>query len=159
MIIEHFEEMSSSFKGTIIDIESIGNFNRQYKFDSRQYEGITQVILGYINSDHLKIYCADSVDDIEELKQVTQRILPTLTLPLYAFNCQFERCIFFHQMGLDIIIQAELNREKYERKKDVVQALNIQNYGDPFFDDGSYALGRGRASNLIKPLPTIGPAC
>ena len=48
MIIEHHEKVISNFEGTIIDIETIGEFNRLYKHDSRQYKEIVQVILGYM---------------------------------------------------------------------------------------------------------------
>ncbi len=52
MIREFKEDINSNFDGTIVDIESIGEFNnnRLYKVynDSRQYENMQQVILGFI---------------------------------------------------------------------------------------------------------------
>ena len=48
MIQELREEIISDFKGTIIDIETIGEFNGRYRNsgDWREYEGIQQVIFG-----------------------------------------------------------------------------------------------------------------
>ena len=61
MIEEYEESVSSNLKGTIIDIETVGEFNRLFKYDSRQYKDMTQVIFGYINQEHLHIYCANKV--------------------------------------------------------------------------------------------------
>ena len=46
MIIEHKEDISSNFEGTIIDIETIGDFDEHYRYsnDSREYQDIKQVI-------------------------------------------------------------------------------------------------------------------
>ena len=47
MIQERKEEIVSDFKGTIIDIETIGDFNGRYRNtgDWREYEGIQQAFL------------------------------------------------------------------------------------------------------------------
>ena len=52
LIQEIREEIISDFKGTIIDIETIGEFNGRYRNsgDWREYEGIQQVIFGLVNS-------------------------------------------------------------------------------------------------------------
>ncbi len=136
MIEEYEESVSSNFKGTIIDIETVGEFSRLFKYDSRQYKDMTQVIFGYINQEHLHIYCAKDSSGIEQLREITGKIITILEKPLYAFNCDFESGVWFHHIGINILFDGELNREKYERKRDAVQLLRIPNYDDPFFDNG-----------------------
>jgi len=136
MIIEYEEKIGSDFEGTIIDIETIGEFNRFYRYDSRQYEKMTQVIFGYINQEHLYIYCAKDIRGINQLKEMTQKIIDNLDRPFYAFNCEFESGVWFHHVGIKILFDGELNRDKYEKKKAIVRLLKIPNYDDPFFDNG-----------------------
>ena len=136
MIAEYDERISSSFEGTIIDIETIGEFSRFYKYDSRQYKDMIQVIFGYMNQEHLHIYCAKDGRGIKELKEMTPKTVETLVRPLYAFNCEFESGVWFHHVGLELRFDGELNKEKYEKKKDTVRLLGIPNYDDPFFDNG-----------------------
>lgn len=133
---EHKENLISDIQGTVIDIETIGNFNRAFGNDSRRYKDITQVILGYIDSSQLHIYCADNHSEISELKRITQDILKNLETPFHAFNCEFETCVFFHDIGIRIEFSRELNKRKYEKKSDAVRELDIPNYDDPFFDNG-----------------------
>ena len=136
MIEEYEEKISSNFKGTIIDIETIGEFNRLFKYDSRQYKDIRQVIFGYINSTHLHINCAKDHNGIDQLKVITSKIIDVLDRPLYAFNCDFERGVLFHHIGIKTIFYGELNIRKYEKKMDAIQYLGIPNYNDPFHDNG-----------------------
>ena len=81
MIQEHHEIAESQFQGTIIDIETIGEFSQIYKFDSRRCKDIKQVIFGYINQEHLHIYCARSALGIDKLKLMTPEIITHLTNP------------------------------------------------------------------------------
>lgn len=136
MIQEYEENVSSDFEGTIIDIETIGEFNRLFEYDSRQYREIIQVIFGYINNKYLRVYCAKDSNSIERLMEMTGKLITTLDKPLYAFNCDFESCVWFHHIGINILFDGELNKEKYESKKSVVKLLGIPNYNDPFFDNG-----------------------
>jgi len=126
----------SDIEGTIIDIETIGEFNRSFGNDSRRYNRIMQVIFGYINSNKLHIYCAEDQSDILELKRMTKGIIENLQEPFHAFNCEFETCVFFHHIGLEIEFAGELNKRKYEKKSDAVRELSIPNYDDPYFDNG-----------------------
>lgn len=135
MVIIHSEEVKSNFEGTIIDIETIGEFCN-YR-DSRHYQNIIPVIFGYIDKNGLKIHCTRRTESIEKLKNmIVTRILPQLRKPLYAFNCDFEKGALFHNCGSTIVFDGELNAKKYEKKKDVVASLGIENYDDPFYDDG-----------------------
>ena len=135
MIIEHKEEISSDFKGTIIDIETIGPF-RNYFPDSRRYRYIQLVIFGFINRYALQILCAKGIEAINELRERTEMIMDSLEKPFYAFNTDFERGVLFYELGKEIDFDGELNFEKYESKADAVRNLRIINYNDPFYDKG-----------------------
>ncbi len=152
MIIEHKEDISSSFEGTIIDSETIGEFCNQYP-DSRRYKGIQLVIFGLINRHTLHIFCAKGIDAISELKEKTGDIIDSLERPFYAFNSEFERGVFFYELGKKIDFEGELQKEKYESKVNAVRDLVIPNYDDPFYDNGFLCMKAweaGEFDNAIK---------
>lgn len=129
------ENIYSKFDGTIIDLETIGSFLTGG--DSRRYREIIPVIFGFINKNGLKIYCAKNEKSIGTLKQNIHDILPSLKKPFYAFNCDFERGVLFHYLSKPIEFDGELQKIKFEKKKDVVKDLKIPNYDDPFYDNGT----------------------
>ncbi len=135
MIIEHKEDISSNFEGTIIDIETVGEFLNQY-LDSRRYKDIQLVIFGFINSYGLHIFYGKGIEAISELKEKTRDILDSLQRPFYSFNTEFERGVLFHELGKEIDFDGELQKEKYEPKVNAVRDWNISNYDDPFYDNG-----------------------
>ncbi len=142
MIIEHKENVSSNFEGTIIDIETIGEFNRRYRAtnDSREYEYIQQIIFGFINGQGLHIFYVREMEGITELNEKVVEIIDSLERPFYAFSSEFERGVFFHQLGKKINFEGELQKEKYESKADAVRNLGIPNYDDPFYDRGLWCM-------------------
>ncbi len=140
MIREYTEEAKSSFEGTIIDIETIGEFDPAYPYDSRHYRKIRQTIFGHIDKDRLHIYCAQSLEDIEQLRLMTPQIFAGLPRPYYAFNCNFESGVWFHQIGLQIKFDGELQGEPFESKKNAIIKLKIPNYDDPFWDKGQLCI-------------------
>mgnify|MGYP001034152389 CR=1 FL=1 len=139
-LIELREDIISDFNGTVIDIETIGEFNdnRLYKIcnDSRQYESIQQVILGLINRHGLKIFCAEGNEAINDLAIRTKEIIEKLERPLYGFNVGCESSVWFHQLGITVIFDGELQKEKFESKASARRTLRIPNYDDPFDDRG-----------------------
>lgn len=135
MVIMYSEVAKANFEGTVIDIETIGDFCRGYG-DSREYRNMTPIIFGYIDKNGLKIHCAKKVESVINLKATVAQIVPTLRKPLYAFNCCFEQGVLFHSCGITINFDGELNEERYEPKKDAVASLGIENYDDPFNDVG-----------------------
>jgi len=141
VIIEHKENISSDFVGTVIDIETIGEFNKLYRYtnDSRQYQHIQQVIFGSINSRALHIFCAKGMEAISELKGKTEGILDSLERPFYAFQSDFERGVFFHHLGKKVNFDGELQKGR-ESKRVVVRDLGILNYDDPFYDKGLWCM-------------------
>ncbi|MEE9520424.1 MAG: hypothetical protein V3V43_01765 [Dehalococcoidales bacterium] len=138
MIIEHREDISSNFEGTIIDIETVGEFRNQYP-DSRRYKSIQLVIFGFINRDALQILCAKGMGAIEELRERTGKIIDSLERPFHAFNCNFESGVLFYELGKEIIFDGEL-QEPYESKARAVSDLGIPNYDDPFYDKGLWCM-------------------
>jgi hypothetical protein len=140
VIIKHKKEVipSDSFEGTVIDIETIGDFDKRYQYtnDSREYQYIQQVIFGFINEQGLNIFCANGTEIINELNQKTEELIDLLQRPFYAFNCNFERSVWFHQLGKRIDLDGELQRYRGESKRNARAELNIPNYGDPFNDNG-----------------------
>jgi hypothetical protein len=150
LIKELREDSKTEFSGTIIDIETIGDFNNLYKFDSRRFKGIQQVILGYINQEGLRIYCAQDKAGIEELKNLTPGIIEKLAKPLYAFNCEFESGVWFHHVGLQIDFEGELQGVRFESKKNAVANLKISNYDDPYFDQGFMCMKAWQAGEFDK---------
>jgi len=134
VIIEHKEEISSNFEGTIIDIETIGEFLNQYP-DARRYRDIQLVIFGSINKHALHISCAKGMEATDELKGKTEKIIDSLERPFYAFNTDFERGVLFYELGKEINFDGEL-QEGRESKGNVRSYLGIPNYDDPFYDNG-----------------------
>ncbi len=140
VIQEYTEEFKTNFEGTIIDIETIGEFDISYPYDSRHYRKFKQVIFGYIDRDLLHIYCAKNQEGIEKLKSMTPEIFTGLKRPYYAFNCNFESGVWFHQIGLQINFDGELQGEPFESKKNAILRLKIPNYNDPFWDKGQMCI-------------------
>jgi|TARA_B100001971_G_C18250834_1_gene578067 hypothetical protein len=138
MIKEYEEKTSSNFEGTIIDTETIGEFNGLYRKtnDSRRYEHIKQVIFGFISKQGLHIFYVKERKEIPELSKKITGFINQLERPFYAFNTDFESGVWFHQLNHKVIFDGELNREKYEPKAEAIRNLGISNYDDPFYDNG-----------------------
>ena len=134
MIIEHKEDINSDFEGTIIDIETVGEFLNQYP-DSRRYKAIRLVIFGFINKDALHILCAKGLEALNELRERTEKIIDSLERPFYAFNTDFERGVLFYELGKEIDFDGELQEDR-ESKANARSYLGILNYDDPFYDYG-----------------------
>ncbi|MBU3913053.1 MAG: hypothetical protein KKB21_02535 [Nanoarchaeota archaeon] len=149
-MIIHEEKIEGNFVGTIIDLETIGNFDNYY--DSRRYRNIIPVIFGFVNSNVLKIFCAKSKNSIQLLKNKIEELLPQLNRPFHAFNCDFERGVLFHFCGKETLFDAELDDRKFEKKEEVVESLKISKYGDPFNGNGflcSQAWSNGKLKEAI----------
>ena len=138
MIIEHKEDISSNFEGTVIDLETIGEFDNRYN-DSRRYTNIKLVIFGFINRHGLRILCAKGMEAFDELKEKNEGIIAKLERPYYAFNSEFERGVLFYELDKEIDFDGEL-QETRESKAKVVRDLNIPNYDDPFYDKGLWCM-------------------
>jgi len=134
LIIEREEKTTSDFEGTIIDIETIGQFRNQYP-DSRRYMHIQLVIFGFIDRHALHIFCARGMEAHSELNRKTEELIEALPRPFYAFNSAFERGVLFYELSRKIDFEGEL-QEGYESKASARSYLGIPNYDDPFYDSG-----------------------
>ena len=134
MIIEHKEDINSNFEGTIIDIETTGEFDDRYD-DSRRYKEIQTVIFGFINRYALQIFCAKGLRAINELRERIDKTIDSLERPFYAFSSEFERGVLFYNLGKEIDFDGEL-QEGRESKANARSYLGIPNYDDPFYDNG-----------------------
>jgi len=142
-MITHAEEIQNPrpFNGTIIDIETIGNFDKAFN-DSRRCAKLIPVCFGVITAKRLEINCIQSLEQLDELKRkIIYSLYHDLEKPFTAFNSIFEQSVFFHtfsNLTNDITIkkgfQRELNLNQYEAKKDAVRKLLIPNYDDPFYN-------------------------
>lgn len=146
-MIIHEEKINSDLKGTIIDLETIGNFNNFS--DSRRYKDIVPVIFGFVNNKKLQIVCAKNEKSIPLLKKKLEEIMPKLKRPFYAFQSEFERGVLFHFLNKKVKFNFELNNEKFEKKEFVVNYLKIPQYGDPFQGNGLMCM-RSWVSGDIK---------
>ena len=135
MVITHRETVKSSFEGTVIDVETAGQFHDQY-LDSRRYKDHQLVIFGFINRRDLEILCAQGEGSISELIDEVRKIINGLERPFYAFNTGFERGVLFHNLGMKVDFDRELQIREREPKARAVGELGIPNYDDPFFDNG-----------------------
>lgn len=140
MQITHSEKNDLQFNGSIIDLETIGYFCKQY-YDSRRYCKLELTIFGYINKNELKILCAKGEEAITELKEKSLRIIESLKKPFFGYNCNFETGVLFHSCGLQIEFDGDLMKEKvagvkWENKREACTELNISNYDDPFNGNG-----------------------
>ncbi|MEK6978615.1 MAG: hypothetical protein AABW86_00185 [Candidatus Micrarchaeota archaeon] len=125
----------TNFSGTIIDLETIGSFDRQYS-DSRAYANHKIVIFGAISGGALIQHYIDSSEHISLLASVIEQFLNSFPRPFHSFNTHFEVGVLSHALGRRITFEKELNRTKYEKKQHVVIGLEIPEYEDPFFGDG-----------------------
>lgn len=150
MVKIYKEKVKSNFMGTIIDIETIGDF---CSFpDSRTYKDIVPVIFGYINNKELSILCAKKKQSIKLLKNKIDEMLEKLKKPFYAFNCDFERGVFYHTLNKIVPFENELNTKKYEAKRDAVSKLKIPQYDDPFFDNGKLCMEAWLSGQIEKAI-------
>lgn len=73
-ILKYEEKVTGKIDGTIVDIETIGVFDKRYKGESREYMHLKQVILGCIDGEKLHVYCARGAEGIAELIEVTREV-------------------------------------------------------------------------------------
>lgn len=135
MLKIYSEKNDFPFDGTIIDLETVGQFCRYY--DSRDYQYLEMTIFGYINNEELMIFCAEGKDAITELIQKSIALLDSLERPFLAYNCCFEMGVLYHSCGLRIKFDGDLMKEKvqgikWENKREACAELGVSKHGDPF---------------------------
>ena len=131
-MLENKETIKRGVNGTIIDIETIGEFIRQYpSYDLMCYSELRPTIFGYLTEDNLVQYCAEGSNDISELIKIIRDTMPQLPKPYYALNCYFERGILFHRCDLEPEF-IDVRGETRGRKWAIRESLGIPSYNDPF---------------------------
>lgn len=96
-------------------------------------------------------------DSIETLKGKISNLLDSLERPFHAFNCNFEKGVFFHSLNKKVIFERELQKKRregewHEPKWSAVSSLNISQYDDPFRDKGELCMQawlKGQIENAI----------
>ena len=146
MLRVYSEKNDLPFEGTIIDIETVGNFS-DYR-DSRCYQKLVLTIFGYINDNKLKIFCAEGEEGITELRKNCSEIVGCLEKPFFAYNCSFERGVLYHSCGIQTEFDGDLMKEKivgvkWENKREACVELGVSKYDDPFngLEDSVLQLG------------------
>ena len=137
MVLEFREPISMRRKGTIVDLESIGDFDRTYPdWDPRQYTNIRPTIFGYLTENILVQYCAEGEDEIPELIDIMKLTLPKLADPFYALNSHFERCVITNTCGSELPF-IDVRERRYRGSKWAIrEELGIPTYDDPFLGNG-----------------------
>ena len=154
MVIKHNESARMQMTGTVIDLETIGEFDRQYHYsDTRQYAKLKPTIFGYLSGNNLVQYCAEGPADISNVVKKMNEILPTLETPFYALNCNFEKGVCTHSCThtpeplLDV-----RGGNTFEKKWDARARLGIPTYDDPFNGEGYTCVLEWQKNNYIDCL-------
>jgi len=149
MVQDRQEPTEMRLKGTIIDIESIGEFDRSYpSWDPRQYANIKPTIFGYITYGTLVQYCAEGEEEIGQVIEIMSESLPRLENPFFALNCDFERNIISNNCGLEPHFLDVRGRKYYGSKWTIREELEIPTYDDPFDGDGYRCLIEWKKGNF-----------
>ncbi|MBI2598070.1 MAG: hypothetical protein HYW50_02645 [Candidatus Diapherotrites archaeon] len=143
------EPIKSSFDGTIIDLETIGNFSNQFN-DSRRYKNIEITTFGFITKDGLSILFAKEPKNLAGLNKEISSLIDFLPRPFFAFNASFEMGVLFYNLQKKILFERELNKEQFEKKKLAIAALGIQDYDDPFEDEGLHCISAWHNGEIHK---------
>ena len=133
-----------AFEGTIIDIETIGEF---LDCDSLgRYKQIKPVAIGFLDRNELDIlYVTSEIDgDFDALRSTLQTKLHKVDRPFYAFNAEFEMGVLYWFLGKTVFFDRDLmlkantpgGRTVWESKRYLVKELAIPSFDDPFWDMG-----------------------
>jgi len=151
-IISFFKEQSPfPVKGTIIDFETIGEIHNNLKNDEK-YKELRPVIFGTLDTSQIVVSYIEKTDSIPVLIELIKGRISDLTLPFYAFNCQFEQGIIKNNLGIQVEFK-ELQSRPYEKKERCCKIFGISSYDDPFNGNGDLcrkAWLEGRIEDCIK---------
>ncbi len=154
------EKIDTDFEGTIIDIETIGNFGTPSGFFPQgrdylsRYRDMRITTIGTLSDNLLRIFIAKNEESMERFQRKATKVMRIADSPTYAFSKSFEEGCFYWNSGHDHIdLDCELQSFVGESKKSVVAKLEIDNYDDPFHDIGRkcvHAFEVDDLSNIIK---------
>lgn len=119
-------------KGTILDIETVGEFEQRFpSWDERYYTNLQPTILGYLTDDVLVQHCAEGFDEIGKLIEEMLDTIPKLESPVFALNSRFERHILKKSCNLEPLI-VDVRGIVPGSKWKLREKLGIPTYDDPF---------------------------
>ena len=155
------EEVSTDFEGTIVDIETIGDFIQvgtrfppQEQDYLGKYRDMKITTVGVLSENELAIFIAKNIECVIEFQKSAIKLMSEVSSPTYAFNKSFEEGCYFWNSGFNIIrIDNELQTFAGEKKEDVVEEYGISKYNDPFHGDGGKyvaAFFEGNIDDIIK---------
>ena len=146
-MIHLYEDIANfPIKGTIIDFETIGKFNNEFQ-DYRQYIEIEPIMFGTLEGDKIKIHYIESTEYLEDFMELIRDKLAELQEPFWAFNKAFEQGVVYNCLDITLDFK-ELQKKKYEAKRQAVRKLNIPNFNDPFHDRGALAMKAWEEGNI-----------
>lgn len=154
MVLVRQEHAYMRIKGTIIDLETIGGFNRAYPpWDPRHYASISPTIFGYLTGETLVQHCAEDTEEIQKIIHLMRDTLPKLERPFYALNCSFERCIIANTCKQNHPFHDVRGNKYHGSKWAIRQRIGIPTYDDPFHGDGLQCIPewhRGNHQDCIR---------
>jgi len=138
MVIFRKELAETGFTGTVIDLESVGDFNDYYfSSDPRRYAFHRATVFGYLTDGGLVQYCAEGMNELPVLVDIINDVLPSLDSPFYALNCHFERGVFVNTCSLVPKPLIDVRGRNLRGSKWAIRGrLGIPKYDDPFDGDG-----------------------
>jgi hypothetical protein len=153
MVLENTEQVETKFKGTIIDLESIGDFNYDFpRWKPEHYLGIRPTIFGYLTNDMLVQYCAESESEIPVIVDEMKKTIPKLEEPFYALNTHFESCVILNTCSLEPPFRDVRHYKLSGGKWDIRKFLGFPTYGDPFNGIGYRCLLEWKKGNYYDCL-------
>lgn len=136
--------LNEKMEGTIIDLESIGEFNGGAGID--QYRQIRPIVAGFFCDDRIEILyiTGETEKDFKCLRTAVLKKLQKVNRPFYAFNSDFEMGVLYWFLGETVLFDRDLmfkvttscGQKVWESKGTVVKNLGIPNFDDPFWDQG-----------------------
>ncbi|MHA1930840.1 MAG: hypothetical protein ACTSV2_19890 [Candidatus Thorarchaeota archaeon] len=156
----HREQVETTFEGTIIDIETVGEFRRVGGFSPLgqdylgRYKDMKITTVGFLSENELSVFFVKDAESLDNFRKKAISILKTRTAPTYAFNKSFEEGCYFWNSGQEILhIDNELQRFTGEKKENVVIKLGINKYDDPFHGEGRKCVSaffQGNIDDIVK---------
>lgn len=152
---KYVEKRETDFDGTIVDIETIGDF-RKVAYPPNQdqdyilrYKDMKITTVGIYGGNEIQIYIAKEMNHLDQFQIKAIRIMEHVKRPTYAFNKSFEEgCYYWNSNCTLLDVDYDLQIFVGESKKSLVSKLNINNYDDPFFDDGGKCVDAFLLGNL-----------
>ncbi|MHA1637592.1 MAG: hypothetical protein ACTSUB_06200 [Candidatus Thorarchaeota archaeon] len=156
----HREQVETTFEGTIIDIETVGEFRRVGGFSPLgqdylgRYKDMKITTVGFLSENELSVFFVKDAESLDNFRKKAISILKTRTAPTYAFNKSFEEGCYFWNSGQESLhIDNELQSFTGEKKENVVIKLGINKYDDPFHGEGRKCVSaffQGNIDDIVK---------